>query len=256
MNNKEYKEIEKQYEYQFLRSEPIEYKGVILHPILCDKVIEAYASVYCLLYDPLRYDSLISTLPRLYFLSDILNYKDDVEYILNNKMLLQLFSQLQFLLNLVLKDQEYRFVCSKNRWYIEVKQASGEVVNIKAKDFEVIRKIILHQNGIDYDDTFIHEDIRQWIAEQESVEKNNETTIEDYMEAFMLQMGSCDMEAFKKVPLRRFNRIIEKTLARENYKIQMTASMSGFVTFKGKIDHWISVNKKNSIYDKYFKELK
>ena len=36
----------------------------------------------------------------------------------------------------------------------------------------------------------------------------------------------------------------------------MTASMSGFVTFKGKIDHWITVNKKNSIYDKYFKEVK
>ena len=76
------------------------------------------------------------------------------------------------------------------------------------------------------------------------------------MEAFMMQINSCKLEDFKVVPLRRFNRIIEKMLSRENYNIQMTASMSGFVTFKGEINHWITINKKNSIYDKYFKECK
>ena len=58
------------------------------------------------------------------------------------------------------------------------------------------------------------------------------------------------------VSLRRFNRIVEKNLSRENYDIQMTASMSGFATFKDKINLWIAVNKKNSMYEKYFKEVK
>ncbi len=256
--------IEQAYGNKFLWSEPIDYKNITLYPVKCADIQTFYASVYSLLYDPLRYDSLISTLPRLYFLTDILNHREDVCYFEKNQFLFQLFIQLQFLLKSVLGDkQPFSFEDNKGKWFVRVtKQVEEEgqvkdiAVDIKAKDFDMIREIILHQNGIDYDDTFVHEDIRKWIAEQESAEKSAQATIEDYMEAFMMQMGSCDSEKFKDVPLRRFNRIVEKILSRENYTIQKTASMSGFVTFKDKIDHWITVNKKNSIYDKYFNEVK
>lgn len=256
--------IEQTYGNKFLWSEPIDYKNIILYPVKCADIQIFYVSVYSLLYDPLRHNSFISTLPRLYFLTDILNHQDDAEYLAENRFLFQLFLQMQFLLKLVLGDkQQFDFVNNKGKWFLRIiKQIedNGQIkdiaIDIKAKDFEMIREIILHQNGIDYDDTFIHEDIRKWIAEQESAEKSAQATIEDYMEAFMMQIGSCDLEKFKDIPLRRFNRIVGKILSRENYTIQMTASMSGFVTFKDKIDHWITVNKKNSIYDKYFKEVK
>ena len=256
--------IEELYGTNFLWSEPIDYKNVTLYPVKCEHIQIFYQSVYALLYDPLRYNSLISTLPRLYFITDILNHQEDVDYFNQNQFLFQLFIQLQFLLKLVLgENQVYDFINNKGKWFLRITKTVEEneqkqeiVTDIKAKDFDKIREIILHQNSVDYDDTFIHEDIRQWIAEQESADKSPQATIEDYMEAFMMQMGSCDLESFKQVPLRRFNRIVEKILSRENYNIQMTASMSGFVTFKGKIDHWITVNKKNSIYDKYFKEVK
>lgn len=256
--------IEETYGTQFLWSQPIDYKGVMLYPIKCANIQLFYQSIYALLYDPLRYDSLISTLPRLYFLTDILNHQDDVEYFTQNQFLYQLFIQLQVLLKLVLGEkQSYDFENHNGKWFLKVfkeidndESKSKVVTEIKAKDFDEIREIILHQNSVDYDDTFIHEDIRQWIAEQESADKSSAITIEDYMEAFMMQMGNCDIEIFKQTPLRRFNRIVEKILSRENYNIQMTASMSGLVTFKGKIDHWLSVNKKNSVYDKYFKEVK
>ena len=251
------------YESQLLWSSPIDYKGVTLYPVTCADIQQFYIGVYSLLYDPLRYNSEISTLPRLYFLTDILNHSEDIEYVAQNQFLFQLFVQLQFILKLVLKEQNFDFILHNNKWHLQViKEIKHDdkteqiKVDIRAKDFETIRQIILHQNGVDYDDTFIHEDIRQWITEQESADKSPQATIEDYMEAFMMQMGSCDLESFKQVPLRRFNRIVEKILSRENYNIQMTASMSGFVTFKGKIDHWITVNKKNNIYDKYFKEVK
>lgn len=256
--------IEELYGSQFLWSQPVEYKNVTLYPIKCAEIQVFYMSVYSLLYDPLRYNSLISTLPRLYFLTDILNHQNDNEYFKENQFLFQLFFQFQILLKLVLGDeQQYEFVNNRNKWFLRIiKQVKGEddikeiTIDIKTKDFDMMREIILHQNGVDYDDTFIHEDIRQWIAEQESANKSPQATIEDYMEAFMMQMGFCDTESFKNIPLRRFNRIVEKILARENYNIQMTASMSGFVIFKGEINHWITVNKKNSIYDKYFTEVK
>ena len=64
-----------------------------------------------------------------------------------------------------------------------------------------------------------------------------------------------DVTTFDSMPLRRFYRIVDKILTRENYNIQMTASMSGLVSFKGELTHWMVTNKKNSIYEKYFKEL-
>lgn len=249
-------EIEELYASNFLWGEFIDYKGIKLYPICCSEIEQFYSSIYALLYDPLRFNGEISTLPRLYFLTDILNYQDDADYIRQHMFLLQLFIQLQLLLKLTLKDQNFEFKNNKNKWYLQITTIENSVINVKAKDFDKIREIILHQNGVEYDDTFIHEDIRQWIEQQEENDKSSSPTIEDYVEAFMLQTGSCDIENIKSVSLRRFNRIIEKMLSRENYNIQMTASMSGFVTFKNEIDHWIAINKKNSIYDKYFKELK
>lgn len=248
--------IEEVYLANFLWEEPINYKEIILNPVYCKDIHIFYASLYALLYDPLRHNSMISTLPRLYFLTDILNHQEDIEYLKNNMFLYQMFAQLQTILKLVLKDQKFQFVKNKNRWFLRVKTSSGKVVDIKAKDFDVIREIILHQNGIDYDDTFIHEDIRKWIAEQEAADKSSTVTIEDYIDAFMSQMDSYKLKDVREVSLRRFNRIVEKNLSRENYDIQMTASMSGFATFKDKINHWIAVNKKNSMYEKYFKEVK
>jgi hypothetical protein len=258
------KNIEKIYESNLLWSEPIEYKGITLYPVKCADIQIFYSSVQSLLYDPLRYNSTISTLPRLYFITDIINHQNDVNYCSQNILLFHLYIQFQFLLKLVLgENQTFAFIPHNGKNILQIRKQIVEeneikenVINVKAKDFDFIREIILHQNGVDYDDTFIHEDVRNWILEQESAEKSNSPTVEDYMEAFMLESGSYNIEDFKQVPIRRFNRIVEKIVYRENYNIQMTASMSGFVSFKGKIDHWMAVNKKNSIYDKYFKEVK
>ena len=247
--------IEEVYKKELFNGEPIVYKDVKLYPVKCNKLIDFYSCIQVLLYDPLRYPTEVSALPRLYFLTDIINHQNDEEYINKNPMLLIFFAQLQYLLGLVFSDeQNVELREHKGRWYISVK-SDDKWVDIKAKDFDVIRKIILHQNGIDYDDTFVHEDIRQWITEQQAKEDGEPATLEDYKEAFMLSLHIADESVINNVTIRRFNRIVEKTITRENYNIQMTASMSGFVTFKGKIDHWLHIEKKNRIFDKYFKTL-
>lgn len=71
----------------------------------------------------------------------------------------------------------------------------------------------------------------------------------------MIQMKLYKLEEIKNIPLRYFHKIIEKSLLRENYNLQMTASMSGLVSFKGTINHWITINNKNKIFEKYFKEI-
>lgn len=252
--------IEEIYKKELFNGEPIVYKDVKLYPVKCDKLIDFYSCIQVLLYDPLRYPTEVSALPRLYFLTDIINHQNDENYIMQNPMLLTLFIQMQYLLGLVFgENQKIELKEHKGRWHISVisddeqtdnqDDKQSKQIDIKAKDFDVIRKIILHQNGIDYDDTFIHEDIRQWIAEQQAKEDGEPTTLEDYKEAFMLSLHISDESVIDNVTIRRFNRIVEKTITRENYNIQMTASMSGFVTFKGKIDHWLHIEKKNRIFD-------
>ena len=247
--------IEQDYGDELLWSEPINYKGITLYPVTCKDIREFTANVYPLLYDPLRYPTEISTLPRLYFLTDILNHANDPVYLSQNIMLTHLYISLTSLLKLVLKEQKVEFIENNKRWIIKV-CGEEKSVEVKAKDFELIRQIILHQNGVNYDDTFIHEDIRQWIEEQEKADKTPPITTGDYIEAYMIQLNINDLKEIKKVPLRQFNHIVDKFLTRENYVMRTTAAMSGFVTFKDKIDHWLVTNKKNSIYDKYFKELK
>lgn len=68
----------------------------------------------------------------------------------------------------------------------------------------------------------------------------------------MIQMKLYKLEEIKNIPLRYFHKIIEKSLLRENYNLQMTASMSGLVSFKGTINHWITINNKNKNIRKIF----
>lgn len=248
--------IEELYKEQLLWSKPIVYKDITLYPVRCEYLVNFYSSIQVLLYDPIRYPTEVSTLPRLYFLTDIINHQNDAVYLQQNPMLQLLLTQLAVLFNLVLgENQKFTFNNHNGNWFIRVTNEDGKEVDVKVKDFEEIRKLILHQNGIDYDDTFIHEDIRKWIAEQEAKEDKTPATIEDYLDAFILSAHIADENIIKQVSIRRFNRIIEKSLMRENYDIQKTASMSGFVTFKGEIEHWLHIEKKNVIFNKYFKEL-
>lgn len=248
-------EIESKYSREFLWGLPVQYKGINIYPVRCEHLHEFYYAIYCLLYNPLRYNSEISTLPRLYFLTDIINHFSEQDYLSENTLLFQMFIQLRKILELVLLEQTFNFEQKNKKWFLRIVSKS-QAIDINAKEFENIRRIILAQNGVEYDDTFIHDDILNWIAKQEKSEKVPPATIEDHIEAFIMETGQINEDDIKKMPIRRFNRISGKIIARENYTIQTTASMSGFVTFKGKIEHWLTINKKNSVYDKYFNELK
>lgn len=242
--------IEYTYRNELLWSKPINYKGITLYPVTCENILEFNSSVTSLVYDPLRYPTEISTLPRLYFLTDIHNYCNDPKYLNQNIILAQLYVSLVSLLKLVLRDQKFTFIENNKKWFLSV-QVGENSVEIKAKDFEIIRQIILVQNGVHYDDTFIHEDIRQWIEEQEQADKTPKMDIEDRIEAYMIIMKCCDINKVKQVPLRQFNRILDKAFSREHYCGALSNPM-----FDGKINHWVTDdNKGNSIFDKYFKEV-
>ena len=244
-------EIERKYENELLWDYPIVYKGVTLYPVTCANILNFNRYIPALLYDPLRYPTEISTLPRLYFLTDILNH--DADYCNNNLLLGRLIISAMGILRLALRDQKLEFKQKEKskKHFLRIWFSESQYVDFKAKDFEKIRQIILVQNGVNYDDTFVHEDIRQWIEEQEKADKTPKMSIEDSIEAFMLIMRVYSVEAIKKVPIRKFNRILAKAFSRDNYCGILSNPM-----FDGKINHWATEdNKKDTFFDKYFKEV-
>ena len=143
--------IEEIYKKELLWSEPIVYKGITLYPVKCKDIIEFYSAIQALLYDPLRYPAKVSTLPRLYFLTDILNHSQDEEYVKQNYMLYMLFVQLNVLLKLVIGEQDCQFENNNGHWCLRLKNLDEKIIKVKINDFEEIRKIILYQNGVDFD---------------------------------------------------------------------------------------------------------
>ena len=257
-------EIEELYGKNFRQNKPVVWKDYIkIYPVSFKDIEEFSYAINCLLYDPMDYeDFTLATLPRLYFLTSILEYEylQDEEKYMNEPFRVALSMQLKLLLKMVLQDQDYVFIKSGKYWKIRVHFDSSDTdidedyIDINSSDFEEFRLIVLLQNAINFSDDFVHNDIKEYI---ENENKNNSivVTFEDKKEIVMVDLHVCDEEMIDKMTIRRVNRICNKVLSREAYVMQETASMSGFVTFKNEPIAWYGKSE-TDIYDRYFKKAK
>jgi hypothetical protein len=259
MNN----DIETLYSNNLMFSEPILWKeNISLYPVLFRQIQDFSFGLESLLYDPMNYEDItLATLPRLYFLTSVaeFEYTNNIDMIYTNPILTNLYLNLRTMLSLVLKNQDYIFVKKNNFWQIRIyhDDEKQSFIDINSTEFEELREIILKQNGCTYSDEFIHNDIKNFMVHEEKSDKNRiVSTNEDYMEAIMLDMNINHEQAVGSLTMRRFNRLLDKIISRENYKIQQTASMSGMVTFKFDIPHWLGKQRNDRMFDKYFKEAK
>lgn len=259
------------HEFQFVR--PITYPlikefnqtkkktQIKLYPILYEQNVEFMNAIQCLLINVMDYPNKeYATLPRLYFLTEIYkncNYNNP-QWMQDNNIMYISYNCLVNLLALVLKDQPYAFALFGEYWGIRVytDESKNDFVDINSKKFEEIREIILHQNGYDYSDEFVHNDIKKYIYEQEKNNDEDIITAEDYMDCVMIEMKIYDENILAKMSMRRFNRFLTEIIGRDSWKIQTTASLSGMVTFKEKIPFWLAKQTKKSKLDKYFKNIK
>lgn len=251
--------IEETYALPLMFSEPIVFRGAVkLYPVRFAQFHLFRFGTASLLYDTLSCrDMRLAALPRLYFLTDALNHEGDSAYEQENPDMADLFKSLNIMLGLVLKEQEFAFVKKGAYWQLRIYSAEdgGGFTDISGRDFEELRTLILHQNGVDYTDEFLHEDVKKRMREDEKVLMTGETfTDEDCMEGVMLALGITDEAALLNMTMRRYTRLLSKALARENYTLQTAASMSGFVTFNEPIPHWLAHRKTGAGLERYFKK--
>jgi len=104
-------------------------------------------------------------------------------------------------------------------------------------DFDVLRKMIAEQNALELPDETIQKDVREKMEEarrfKEKINKSKQASIEEQITALALYTG-WELEKIYDLTIRKFLMAIKRSNHMIMSNIYLTASTSGFVTFKDK----------------------
>ncbi len=124
--------------------------------------------------------------------------------------------------------------------------------NVTSKVFDDLRKIIILQNDIDFDiDGFVNIDTVNALEKAREFEANKnkeKADIEDYIDSLAVALKVTG-EYVSGLPVRKFWRYIKRINKHEEYNAFRSGQMSGLVTFKEPLSHWmtsIETNGKDS----------
>ncbi len=137
------------------------------------------------------------------------------------------------LLQLVFKDQEVLASSTHGGFRI-----NGNVIT--ADQFDDIRRIIIIQNGIDFDiDEFIHYDTEQELLKaQDAISGKDKATLEDYIDSVCVCMDLTE-EKVKDLTIRKFWRYVKRISKRDVFNTMKPAESTGFVKFKEPVQYWM-----------------
>ena len=109
--------------------------------------------------------------------------------------------------------------------------------------FDDLRKIIIIQNDIDFDiDEFMNIDTVKALekAREFEAKKNKEKAdIEDYIDSIIIELKVTE-DYVSNLTIRKFWRYIKRINKHEEYEACRSGQMSGMVTFKEPIQHWMT----------------
>ena len=121
--------------------------------------------------------------------------------------------------------------------------------------FDDIRRIFFIQNDVDFDmDEFMNIDTLNALEKARAFEQrknNNSGTTEDYIDSLAVGLR-IENKYIQNLTIRKFWRYIKRLNKHDEYQACRTGEMSGMVTFKQPLKHWMSSME---VEDKY-KDLK
>lgn len=117
--------------------------------------------------------------------------------------------------------------------------------------FEDIRRIIIFQNDIDFDpDEFMNLDTLQALEkakEFEAKKSKEKSDLEDYIDSVVVGLNVTE-EYISNMTIRKFWRYVKRMNKHEEYQACLNGQMTGMVTFKEPIKHWMTTLE---VEDKY-----
>lgn len=230
-------------------NKPVKYSdNIILYPVTMNDVIlfQVLSKSITLRKNSIFHEKKIIKMEYLEFLKySFGNTQLESEYKISD-LSKYLFYTIQ-LLQLCCKGSEIKIYNNLGDFSI-----NGE--HITHQMFDDLRRIIIIQNGIDFDiDEFLNRDTEQRLlkAESDLNKDKSKADIEDYIDSLVIVMGISENKIME-MTIRKFWRYIKRYQLHENYTIAKTGECSGMVKFKEPIEYWIvSLEEK----DKY-KHLK
>ena len=237
-------EINKDVLYPYLLYDsPIPYGNIILYPVLMKDILSFQLFTSSI---TVRKNSVFSDKKIIK-----MTYLDFLFYCHNNNKLSEEYKikDLPFwyeysyeLLKLVCKDQEVLVGKEYGSFMINGIEINSDI-------FDVLRKIIIIQNDIDFDiNEFMNYEAEQALNKARNLLEKDNSTIEDYIDSYAIATKSRNDEIMN-LSIRKFNRYIKRLNMYDDYKISMSASMSGMVTFKNPIRHWMIMLENKDRYE-------
>jgi len=221
-----------------------------IYPVRMNNYRRFYTSVNCIMIEKNKIpDAKVISMAYLDFLFHLM--KDDTNGIYYSFLLcdlLNLCCGVEIENIKYIRDENYKI-----NLVLGLKQEDGNFIDITVnkKDFDEIKNIILHQNIPTYDDTYIDPKVEKALKEAEEFmnrHKKKMGSLEDQIICVLISTN-LNMEQIKNLTIRKFVKILQRVDYKLHYEIYKTASMSGFVSFKEDIDHWMSEISKEKYSD-------
>lgn len=123
---------------------------------------------------------------------------------------------------------------------------------INSKEFDDIRKIILHQNIYDYDDRYIEPDIRRAIvAYNKTKYKNQSSPTLEMQKVFVISKTGISMEKINRMAYRTFSQVYKFNVKEDLYMSRNIIKASTKYDIKEEVMHPL-FEKENDIMDEIF----
>lgn len=172
-----------------------------------------------------------------------MTYLDFLIYCIDN-IELEIQYHIEGLSNYLISAYQLICLCCKNS-EVSIDNCLRLCINgqiITPQIFDDLRRIIIIQNGIDFDiDEFLNSDTEQRLLEAKKAQHKNDdkVDIEDYIDSLVIAMGTTE-ERIMNMTIRKFWRYIKRYQFREGYTIAKTGECSGMVSFKEPIKYWMA----------------
>lgn len=119
---------------------------------------------------------------------------------------------------------------------------------INSKQYDELRQIVCRYNMLDWDDAYIDPELEAELAEKSKMEnKDMVTPTLEKQKAVLCVRTTYKLDELDALTLRKLSMLIRTSDAVLHYQIYRSASMSGLVTFKSEIKHYLYSSDKRDI---------
>jgi len=238
------KELEQEYANLLYFDKPIPYKNLELYPLTVENYLLFHNFVSCLFLEKKQQIEYIN-MSYLKFLIEEFTH-DNVIPIYHFVLLLELCLKKKFAKQdgekILFKDFEFGY--KEEKPYFKI----GKFFYNNA-DLEQIKNIICLQQGLINEEEQIDSELKSFLEKSLKLQQiKNFGDLEDLIVCVTISTNY-KLDDIYKLPIRKFNKILERIDKKMNYQIMKTAEMSGMVKFNSEIEDWRTDTDYRSKYD-------